>query len=50
MLQIKAGKLCSESGVYECPACGEKVPMAKGETMPRCDKCGPVVWEQVLKA
>jgi hypothetical protein len=46
---IKTGKICSESGVYKCPACEGQVSMAKGEVMPPCDKCGQVVWEQVLK-
>lgn len=48
MIQIKAGKLCSDSGVYKCPVCSSEVPMAKGEIMPDCS-CGSVVWDQVLK-
>lgn len=50
MVVIRAGKTCPESGVYKCPSCEQQVPMAKGEIMAECDKCGPVVWEQILRA
>ena len=49
MILIKTGKLGSESGVYKCPACERQISVAKGEVMPSCDQCGPVVWEQILK-
>lgn len=44
-MKIKAGMVAEQAGKYRCTRCGYILTLAKGDTVPRCPKCGNTEFE-----
>lgn len=45
MIKVKAGEAAPQTGTYKCIACGYKVELKKGDTIPVCPVCGKKDYE-----
>jgi len=49
--KYKSGMESPESGLFICTNCkNEIIPIAKGDTLPPCKKCGGNEWQIILRA
>ncbi len=42
-----AGEQVDEGGTFQCQKCNQQVRVAKGESIPKCAKCGHDIFDAV---